>query len=183
LEHFLTKAGPVDGLKSCQRCGARPCAIQIICTVETASPTASAIARTVYCVTLSGDAERMRRTTSEACSSGTGAVPGGRGLSHKSPSTPSAMNRSCHYQTAVFHTSASRMIWFMPAPAEVRSTTRAHQTSFCGLLRSDMIVSRRRRSSTVTVLAIQYASPTRAQATPLRIRFRDSFVSINPLEH
>ena len=46
----------------------------------------------------------------------------------------------------------------VPAPAAVRSTMRARQRCFCGVLRSAMIASRRRRSSAVM-----------ARETPVRI--------------
>jgi hypothetical protein len=42
---FAAKAGSVESLKLRQRCGARPCAFQMLWTVETARPQAAAIAR------------------------------------------------------------------------------------------------------------------------------------------
>jgi len=42
----------------------------------------------------------------------------------------------------------------VPSPSDVRTTIRARQTCFCGLLRLRMIVSSRTRSSAVTVMEI-----------------------------
>jgi hypothetical protein len=58
---------------------------------------------------------RVSRTTSATRYGGIGASLGGRVLSRRRPSIPSAMNRSCQRQTVVFdvpvsHTAAGRGI-------------------------------------------------------------------------
>lgn len=72
---LLGKGGIVGELELPQRCGARPWAFQIFCTVETASPTTLAMARTVQWVASWGGGFSVMATTAEALSSATGALP------------------------------------------------------------------------------------------------------------
>jgi hypothetical protein len=51
-------------------------------------------------------------------------------LSRKSPSTPSAANRSCQRQTHVFDLPVSRMIAFVATPSALSNTISARQTRF-----------------------------------------------------
>jgi hypothetical protein len=148
------KAGSVESLKLRQRCGARPCAFQMFWIVETARPQASAIARAVQCVVSCGGGASVRRTTSPTRAASIGALPGGRVLSCNSPSTPACMNRSCQRQTVVFDLPVAAMTAFVPKPSAVRRTVRARQTCFWGVLRSAMMLSRRRRSAAETEMEI-----------------------------
>ena len=50
LEALRANAGSLESLKRLMRCGCRPCAAQIRCTVITPSPTAFAMARAVQWV-------------------------------------------------------------------------------------------------------------------------------------
>ena len=63
-----------------------------------------------------------------------GALPGGRVLSRSSPSTPSAMKRSCQRQTQVLDLPVAAMIAEVPRPSAVSRMIRARQTCFCGEL-------------------------------------------------
>ena len=140
---FSAKAGSLESLKCRQRCGLRPWAFQIACTVDAAMPATFAIARNVQWVASNGGGSCVRRTISATRSGGTGALPGGRDRSRRRPSTPSCMNRSCQRQTQVLDLPVSAMIAEVPRPSPLRSTIRARQTCFCGLLGSATIAHNR----------------------------------------
>ena len=72
---LLGEGGIVGELEGRHRCGARPWAFQIFCTVATASPTALAMARAVQCVASCGGAFSVIATTVEVLSSATGGLP------------------------------------------------------------------------------------------------------------
>jgi hypothetical protein len=167
---FSAKAGSVESLKLRQRCGARPCAFQMLWIVETARPQAAAIARAVQCVASCAGGASVRRTTSSTRAASIGALPGGRVLSCNSPSTPATMNRSCQRQTVVFDLPVAAMMPFVPEPSAVRRMIRARQTCFCGVLRSATTASRRRRSAAETEMKI----PRRMPQTRTRHRRRES---------
>ena len=128
---FSAKAGSLDSLKARQRCGARPWAFQIFCTVATPSPTAFAMARAVQCVASCGGGSWVSRTRSATRTSATGALPGGRVLSSSSPSTPASAKRSCQRQTVVFDLPVAAMTPFVPTPSAVRRMIRARHACFC----------------------------------------------------
>ena len=75
-------------------------------------------------------------TTRSAREGSSLAMREGRVLSRKSPSTPSAANRSCQRQTQVLDLPVSRMIAFVPRSSALSSTICARHTCFCGALRS-----------------------------------------------
>ena len=85
-----------------QRCGAKPCACQILWIVEAARPVAFAIARSVQCVASCGGGLCVSRITSAVLLSDVFGVPGGRLFSCRRPSTPSLRNRCCQRQTHFF---------------------------------------------------------------------------------
>ena len=167
---FSAKAGSLDSLKARQRCGARPWAFQIFCTVATPSPTAFAMARAVQCVASCGGGSWVSRTSFATRSSPTGALPGGRVLSTSSPSTPACAKRSCQRQTVVFDLPVKVMTPVVPTPSEVRRMIRARHACFCEVLRSATMASRRRRSAAETEIVI----PLRMPQTLMREGRRES---------
>ncbi len=124
------KAGSFESLNRRQRCGARPCACQVIRTVEAATSATFAIARSVQCVASPGGGVWVNRTISATCSGAIGALPGGRVLSRRRPSTPSRMKRSCQRQTQVFDLPVSVMIAVVPRPAALSRMICARHTCF-----------------------------------------------------
>ena len=60
------------------------------CTLVWLMPTALAIVRTLQCVASGGVSRAVLASTLYRTISGSGVLPGGRVLSRKSPSTPSA---------------------------------------------------------------------------------------------
>ena len=84
---------------------------------------------------LGGDS--MVSPTTQARSKGSSlGMREGRVLSRRSPSTPSAANRSCQRQTQVLDVLVSRMIGLAPASLALSKTICARQTCFYGALRS-----------------------------------------------
>lgn len=73
IRQLWAKAGSFDSLKWRQRCGLRPCAFQIACTVDAAMPAALAIVRSVQWVASCGAAAapasggRSRRRAPAPC--------------------------------------------------------------------------------------------------------------------
>ena len=72
----------------------------------------------------------VRATTRSATEGSSFAMREGRVFSHKSPSTPSAANRSCQRQTQVLDFPVSRLIAFVPTPSPLTNTICARQTCF-----------------------------------------------------
>jgi hypothetical protein len=93
-------------------------------------PAGSAIAAPVQCVASCGISSMVNATTRPATEGSSLAMREGRVLSRKSPSTPSAANRSCQRQTQVLDFPVSRTIAFVPTPSPLSSTTPARQTCF-----------------------------------------------------
>ena len=94
-----------------------------------------------------GGGSCVRRTISATRSGGTGALPGGRDLSRRRPSTPSCMKRSCHRHTQVFDLPVAAMIAEVPKPSLLSKTIRARQTCFCGLKGAATMPIKRSRSA------------------------------------
>src|SRR6266436_9023027 len=117
-------------------------------------PTVLAIAGALQWVASWGGAWLVSATTRSTVVSGSGGMREGRVLSRVNPSIPSYMKRSCQRQTTVLPLPTARVMAVVPSPSDVRTTIRARQTCFCGLLRLRMIVSSRTRSSPVTVMEI-----------------------------
>lgn len=113
-----------------------------------------------------GGAFSVIATTFAARSSGTGGLPGGRVLSRRTPSTPSAMNRSCQRQTVVFAVPMAAKIAFVPKPSAVSSTIQHRQTCFCGVLQSVAMASRRRRSASSRVMVTRARPAGRGAGMP-----------------
>jgi hypothetical protein len=144
--HLGGNCGSRLSLKVRNRCGARPWARQIFCTVLIARPMTSAIARLVQCVVSPGGAPSVRSTSCATLGSATGALPGLRVLSCNSASTPASIKRRCQRRTQGFETPARRMISAVPQPAAVARTICARHTCFCARLRSATTASSRSRS-------------------------------------
>jgi hypothetical protein len=85
------------------------------CTELTLTPADSAIAVLVQWVASCGGSSIVRATTRSATEGSSFGMREGRVLSRRSPSTPSAANRSCQRQTQVLDLPVSRMIAFVPA--------------------------------------------------------------------
>jgi hypothetical protein len=133
-------------LKVRSRCGAKPWARQIFCTVLIAKPVTLPIARLVQCVVSPGGAPRVSSINRAAIAGATGALPGLRVLSRSSPSTPASMKRRCQRHTEGFDTPARRMISAVPHPAAVARMIRARHACFWALFRSARTASSRSRS-------------------------------------
>ena len=86
----------------------------------------------------------VNATTRSATNGSSFGIREGGVLSRRSPSTPSAANRSCQRQTQVLDLPVSRMIAFVPTPSALSKTICARQTCFCGALRS--LITERSRS-------------------------------------
>jgi hypothetical protein len=69
----------------------------------------------------------------------------------------------------------------VPSPSAVRTTIRARQTRFCGLLRLPMIASSRTRSSAVTVMEIPLRITEDRTKPNFQNPFSDSSVRCYPL--
>ena len=100
------------------------------CTELALTPAASAIAAPVQWVASCGGSSMVSATTRSATEGSSFGMREGRVLSRKSPSTPSAANRSCQRQTQVFDLPVSRMIAFVPTPSALSNTICARQTCF-----------------------------------------------------
>src|SRR3984893_7608247 len=124
------------------------------CTERRLTPAALASSRLVQWVLSPGGGPKARSTTRCTVLGGSGGLPGLRGLSRNSPSTPSAMNRACQVHTTGFDLPDRRMISAVPQPSAVARITLARHTCFCGALRSATIASNRRRSARVTLTTI-----------------------------
>ena len=129
--------------------GRSPWARQIRCTELTLSPLAAAIAGAVQWVTPSGGASSsVRITTPSTAAFSNGGMHDGRVLSCSRPSTPSAMNRSCHRHTHGFDMPDRRITSAVPQPSPLARIIRARQTNIagcCGPPRSPGAASDRRR--------------------------------------
>jgi hypothetical protein len=108
-------------------------------------PISAAIEARLQCVAFAGIAFAVFASTLSLTFRDKGFLPPGRVLSRKSPSTPSAMYRSCQRHTHGFDLPVSRMIALVPWTSDVASTIRARQTALLVLLRSAMIASSRAR--------------------------------------
>ena len=182
IEQLICERRIVGELEMPPAVRARPWAFQIACTVEAAMPAAFAIARNVQWVASYGGGSSVRRTISATRAGAIGALPGGRVLSRKRPSTPSCMNRSCQRQTQVFDLPVSAMIAEVPRPSALRRTIRARQTCFCGALGSATIASNRWRSRDEIVKEMPLRMPqtrTRTQRKGIPIR---TSLQISPID-
>ena len=73
-----------------------------------------AMARPVRCVASWGGGFNVTATTRSTVARSSGAMPGGRVLSRRRPSTPSSMKRSCQRQTVVLDLPVSAMMAAVP---------------------------------------------------------------------
>jgi hypothetical protein len=87
------------------------------CTELPLTPACSAIAALAQWVASCGGSSRVRATIRSATEGSSLGMREGRVLSRRSPSTPSAANRSCQRQTQVLDLPVSRMIAFVPMPS------------------------------------------------------------------
>src|SRR6516165_10579597 len=92
--------GSLDSLKVRTRCGCRPCAAQIRCTLRRLTPAALAIARPVPCVASPGGPASVIATTCSIVAAGSGFLRPGRVASCSSPATPLAMTAPATHASA-----------------------------------------------------------------------------------
>src|SRR5258708_6454319 len=73
---LVVKAGSLDSLNRCTRCGCSPCARQIRCTELMLTPTALAIAAAVQCVASLGGSLLVSVTTRSITEVASGGIKG-----------------------------------------------------------------------------------------------------------
>ena len=134
-------SGSLDSLKLSTRCGCRPKAPQIRCTVVAEMPVARAIERRLQWVAPSGIVSSARITTSAILSSPILRGAPGRGSSSSPPSRLSA-KRARHRPTVRRETPNFSAIAKLLSPSAAKSTIRARRAAPCDDLRR-----RTRRSS------------------------------------
>src|SRR5580704_8657354 len=166
--------GSFDSLNVRTRCGLRPCAAQMRCTLRWLTPAAFAIARQVQCVVSPGGSLSVISTTRSTAAGVSGGLPPGRVASCSSPSTPSAINRACQRQIVGLPLPVCRWIAIVPIPPALSRTIRARHTCFCGLFPDPITASSRSRSPgpswTSTPFLIQPDSHIREPAGIIRQR-------------
>src|SRR6516225_4126363 len=128
---FSANFGSFDSLKVRTRCGASWWASRMRCTDRKLTPAAFARIRPVQWVASPGGGPSAKSITRCTVAAGSGGLPGLRVLSRVSPSTPSAMNRSCQRQTTGLALPDRRMISVVPQPSAVARMILARQTCFC----------------------------------------------------
>ena len=99
-----------------------------------------------------------------ATSGSSGGMREGRVLSRSRPSTPSAMNRSCHLQTQGFDFPVRRTISTVPAPSAVARMIPARQTCRCRLGRAP--ASPRRGALAFRLVRTSPSTPPAAGSAP-----------------
>ena len=99
-----------------------------------------------------------------ATSGSSGGMREGRALSRSRPSTPSAMNRSCHLQTQGFDFPVRRTISTVPAPSAVARMIPARQTCRCRLGRAP--ASPRRGALAFRLVRTSPSTPPAAGSAP-----------------
>lgn len=104
----------------------------------------------------------------------------GPGRIAQRPSTPSAMNRSCHRQTVVLTLPARAMLACVPRPSAVIGMISIRQTCFWDALPSRVISSCRSRSASDTVMDIPVRIMQTRTSRVLRNPKSDSSVSVRP---
>ena len=139
--------GSFDSLKVRIRCGFRPCAAQIRCTLRWLTPAALAIVRPLQCVASPGGPSRVIATIRSTMAGAKGGLRPGRVASRSRPSTPASMKRRCQRQIVGLALPVRRWISTVPTPSALSSTMRARQTCFCGLFPDATTASSRLRSS------------------------------------
>jgi hypothetical protein len=131
---FATKSGSVDSLKVSTRCGCRPKARQIRCTVAADRPLASAMRRELQCVPSAGRLSRVRLITASIRASPIVRGAPERGSS-RSPSKRCRAKRCRHLRTVSGCTpSRSPTNRGLPVSAHA-NTIRARDASPCAVRR------------------------------------------------
>ena len=147
---FSINCGSVDNLNVSLRCGCRPKAFQIRCTLWRVMPDAAAIDRTLQCVALRGVDSKVLTMTASTTSSLMRRGAPLRGSSSR-PATPSATNRERHLPTVALVRRSSRATWLFEQPLLQRSTISARTAKPCAVLRRVVQRSNVARSSGVIV--------------------------------
>jgi hypothetical protein len=142
---LATKSGPVDSLKVSNRCGCRPKARHIRCTVETDSPLARAMLRELQWVALGGFVSRVRMiTASIRASSIVRGVPD-RGSSRR-PSSRCSTKRRRHLPTVSGSIPRRDATTLLCSPSAQARMIRARCAKPCAVLRRDASDVNSRRS-------------------------------------
>ena len=129
-----TNSGSLDSLKVSTRCGCRPNAPQMRCTVVADRPVARAIERRLQWVAFSGTVSSVFVTTSATLSSPILRGAPGRGSS-ESPSSPWSAKRRRQVPTVSRATSSFSAIAVLLNPSAAKSTIRARRAAPCDDLR------------------------------------------------
>ena len=155
---FSTKSGSVESLKVSTRCGCRPKARQIRCTVAVDRPLALAMPRELQCVPSAGRLSRVRLITASIRSSPILRGAPERGSS-RSPSSRCSAKRWRHLRTVSGCTSSrAPTSRGLPVSAQA-STIRARSASPCAVRRRAASASNAARSASPNSSAFSRGLP------------------------
>jgi hypothetical protein len=122
---FSSNVGSVESLNVSTRCGRRPRAAQIFCTVVCETPWAWAIDRQLQCVSLGGVSCSVARTISATFASGIDGLRPRPGRTFTEPANPSSENRSRQLVTVAGETPTSLAIRVVANPSQAINNARA----------------------------------------------------------
>ena len=155
---FATKSGSVESLKVSTRCGCRPNARQIRCTVALDRPLALAMPRELQCVPSAGRLSNVRVITSSIRSSPILRGAPARGSS-RNPSSRCRAKRCRHLRTVSGCTSSrSPTRRGLPVSAQA-STIRARSASPCAVRRRAASAPNSTRSASLSASAFSRGLP------------------------
>src|SRR5215211_2016718 len=130
---FSVKCGSFDSLNVFRRCGLRPCASQIRCTVAALTPCALAIERQLQCVCPGGFVCVVACTICLIFAAEIAGLRPRPGFVSVNAAVPPSSNRRRHRITVGRLTPSLRAISLFDSPAAAASTIRARQATLCGL--------------------------------------------------
>ena len=122
---FSSNRSSLDSLKVSTRCGFKPRADQIRCTVAGDTPCALAIDRQLQCVSPSGVSCSVARTISSTFSAAIDGLRPRPGRTTEDAFNPSAANRSRHAVTVAGDTPTSIAILVFAKPSAAINNARA----------------------------------------------------------
>src|SRR5215211_597916 len=130
---FSVKCGSFDSLNVFRRCGLRPCASQIRCTVAALTPCALAIERQLQCVCPGGFVCVVACTICLIFAAEIAGLRPRPGFVSVNAAVPPSSNRRRHRITVGRLTPSLRAISLFDSPAAAASTIRARKATLCGL--------------------------------------------------
>jgi hypothetical protein len=131
---FSINCGSVESLKCSLRCGCKPKARQIRCTLAWLSPLDSTIDLVLQGVASRGVDSNVFTTTASTRSSLILRGAPLRGSSIR-PATPRLVNRDRHLRTVALVTCNSSATWVLVTPLAQRSTMRERKAKPCAVVR------------------------------------------------